>query len=158
MAMQILTKCGRCGAQIEFKNAKNSFGGSVRQAPCALVSNVSVDAKVATSGAVLTVLCPDCIGQLNKWLTGEHTKDLPIAEGIIRDMYAALGAKPRRQQACEYLSGRDPVMCARCAEDPKQCVGEMFRDIRYRCAEIGIDLEEDEDAGERWQGQPEQAD
>ena len=105
---------------------------------------MEVFAKCARCGA--TVLCPDCMGQLNKWLVGGQTKDLSIAEDVIRDMYAALGAKPHRQQACEYLSGRDPGTCARCMEDPKQCVSEMFKDIRLRCAEIGIDLEGDEDA------------
>ena len=91
-------------------------------------------------------LCPDCMGQLKAWLAGGQTEDLSIAEDIIRDMYAALGVKPRRQQACEYLSRRYPATCARCVEDPAQCVDEMFDDIRYCCSEIGIDLEGDEDA------------
>lgn len=143
--MEVLTRCGRCGALVETTSERFS-NGTVYYAPCAATTVLSSNNVVSRDGCEVTVLCPDCMGRLKAWLAGGQTKDPSIAEGIIRDMYAALGAKPRRQQACEYLSGRDPVTCARCAEDPAQCVGEMFKDIRLRCTEIGIDLEEDANA------------
>ena len=156
--MEVFAKCARCGAPVVPCDAKETAGGTrVRLWAAVTTCTVETDGGMALDLGGATVLCPDCMGQLNKWLAGGQTNDLSIAEDIIRDMYAALGAKPHRQQACEYLSGRDPVTCARCAEDPAQCVDEMFKDIRWRCAEIGIDLKEEADA-KRWQGQPEQAD
>lgn len=143
--MQLMTRCGRCGALVETTSERLS-SGVVHYAPCAVATKISSNNVVVRDGCEYTVLCPDCMEGLKQWLAGGQTEDPSIAEGIIRDMYAALGAKPHRKQACEYLSERNPFMCARCMEDPKQCVGEMFKEIRRRCAEIGIDLEEDEDA------------
>lgn len=146
MVMQILTKCGRCGALVEPNQMPSVLRGTNALFWRAVTTcNVDASGSIAMDFADSTVLCPDCIEQLKAWLAGGQTKDLSIVEDIIRDMYAALGAKPHRQQACEYLSERNPVMCARCMEDPKQCVGEMFKDIRRRCAEIGIDLAGDGD-------------
>ena len=135
-----MARCGRCGALVKTRRRQFADGTIAYYTPCAAVTEASSNDMVTRDSCEFTVLCPDCVGQLNKWLAGGQTKDLSIAGDVIMDMYAALGAKPHRQQACEYLTGRDPVTCARCVEDPKQCVGEMFRDIRYRCAEIGIDL------------------
>lgn len=158
MVMQILTRCARCGALVEpCQMPSRTRGATVWSWSAVATCNVAASGTVAMDFASTSVLCPDCIGQLKAWLAGGQTEDLSIAEDIIRDMYAALGAKPHRKQACVYLSERNPFMCARCMEDPKQCVDEMFKDIRWRCAEIGIDLKEEADA-KRWQGQPEQAD
>lgn len=145
--MDVFAKCARCGAMVEPCDARETAGGTrMRFWMAATTCTVDTDGGMVLDFGGATVLCPDCMGQLNKWLARGQTKDLSIAEDIIRDMYAALGAKPHRQQACEYLSGRDPGTCARCAEDPAQCVDEMFKDIRWRCAEIGIDLKEEADA------------
>lgn len=144
--MELMARCGRCGALVKARGRRLYDGTVAYYTPCAAVTEASSNDMVARHACEFTVLCPDCIGQLKAWLAGGQTKDLSIAGDIIRDMYAALGAKPRRQQACEYLSGRDPVTCARCAEDPAQCVDEMFKEIRCRCAEIGIDLKEEADA------------
>ena len=139
--MEVFAKCARCGATVGPCDTKETPGGTrMRFWVAATTCTVDTDGGMALDLGGATVLCPDCMGQLNKWLAGGQTKDLSIAGDVIMDMYAALGAKPRRQQACEYLTGRDPVTCARCVEDPKQCVDEMFKDIRDRCAEIGIDL------------------
>lgn len=144
--IDVFTKCARCGATVLPCDAKETAGGTRMWFwAAATTCTVDTDGGMALDLGGATVLCPGCMGQLNKWLDGGPTKDLSIVEDIIRDMYAALGAKPHRQQACEYLSERNPVMCARCMEDPKQCVGEMFKDIRRRCAEIGIDLAGDGD-------------
>lgn len=135
-----MARCGRCGALVKTRRRQFADGTIAYYTPCAAVTEASSNDMVTRDSCEFTVLCPDCVGQLNKWLAGGQTKDLSIAGDVIMDMYAALGAKPHRQQACEYLTGRDPVTCARCVEDPKQCVDEMFKDIRDRCAEIGIDL------------------
>lgn len=135
-----MARCGRCGALVKTRRRQFADGTIAYYTPCAAVTEASSNDMVTRDSCEFTVLCPDCMGQLNKWLAGGQTKDLSIAGDVIMDMYAALGAKPHRQQACEYLTGRDPVTCARCVEDPKQCVDEMFKDIRDRCAEIGIDL------------------
>lgn len=146
MTMQILTRCARCGALVEPRQMPTA-----RRGETVWLWSAVATCSVGTSGAVAmdfvstSVLCPDCMAQLKAWLDGGQTKDPSIAEGIIGDMYAALMARPHRKQACEYLSERNPFMCARCMEDPKQCVGEMFKDIRRRCAEIGIDLAGDGD-------------
>ena len=138
--MEFMARCGRCGALVKTRRRQFADGTIAYYTPCAAVTEASSNDMVTRDSCEFTVLCPDCVGQLNKWLAGGQTKDLSIAGDVIMDMYAALGAKPHRQQACEYLTGRDPVTCARCVEDPKQCVDEMFKDIRDRCAEIGIDL------------------
>ena len=144
--MEVFAKCASCGATVRPCDAKETAGGMhVRFWAAATTCTVDADGGMALDLGVAAVLCPDCMAQLNKWLAGGQTESPSIAGGIIRDMYAALGAKPHRKQACEYLSERNPVMCARCMEDPKQCVGEMFKDIRRRCAEIGIDLAGDGD-------------
>ena len=141
----MFVKCDRCGALVE--TTDEMLGGmTVKCAPCAVTTKVGSNDVVVMGGCEHTVLCPDCMEQLKAWLDGGQTKDPSIAEGIIRDMYAALMARPHRKQACEYLSKRKPFMCARCMEDPIQCVGEMFKNIRWRCEELGIDLEENEDA------------
>ena len=140
--MEVFAKCARCGATVGPCDAKETAGGTrVRFWAAVTTCTVDADGGMALDLGGATVLCPDCMGQLNKWLAGGQTKDPSIAEDVIRDMYAALMARPHRKQACEYLSKRNPFMCAKCMEDPIQCVGEMFKDIRLRCAEIGIDLE-----------------
>ena len=142
--MELMARCERCGALVE--TTDEILGGmAVKCAPCAVTTKVGSNDVVVRDGCEATVLCPDCMEQLKAWLDGGQTKDPSIAEGIIRDMYAALMARPHRKQACEYLSKRNPFMCARCMEDPIQCVGEMFKNIRWRCAEIGIDLAGDGD-------------
>ena len=147
MTMQILTRCARCGALVELcQTSSGTCAEAVQLWSAAATCNADTSVTVAVDFASMSVLCPDCIGQLKAWLALGQTEDLSIAENIIRDMYAALSVKPRRKQACKYLSGIDPVTCARCVEDPAQCVDEMFEDIRCRCSEIGIDLEGDEDA------------
>ena len=143
--MEVFAKCARCGATVGPCDARKTAGGT-RVRFWVAATTVDADGGMALDLGGATVLCPDCMGQLNKWLAGGQTKDLSIAGDIIMDMYAALMARPHRKQVCEYLSERSPFMCARCMEDPKQCVGEMFNDIRRRCAEIGIDLEGDADA------------
>ena len=146
MVMQILTRCARCGALVEPRQMPTARRGeTVWLWSAAATCTVDTSGTVAMNFVSTSVLCPDCMAQLKVWLDGGPTKDPSIAEGIIGDMYAALMAKSHRKQACEYLSERNPVMCARCMEDPKQCVGEMFKDIRRRCAEIGIDLAGDGD-------------
>lgn len=144
--MEFMARCGKCGALVKARGRRLYDGTVAYYTPCAVVTEVSSNDVLVRDGSEFTVLCPDCMGQLKEWLAGGQTKDPSIAEGIIRDMYAALMARPHRKQACEYLSKRNPFMCARCMEDPIQCVGEMFKNIRWRCAEIGIDLEEDSDA------------
>lgn len=143
--MELMARCGKCGALVEASSKKRGDGTITYYTPCAVVTEVSSNDVLVRDGGEYTVLCPDCVGQLKAWLDGGQTKDPSIAEGIIRDMYAALMARPHRKQACEYLSKRNPFMCARCMEDPIQCVGEMFKEIRRRCAEIGIDLAGDGD-------------
>ena len=148
MVMQILTKCGRCGALVEPNQMPSVLRGTNALFWRAVTTcNVDASGSIAMDFADSTVLCPDCVAQLNKWLAGGQTKDLSIAGDIIMDMYAALGAQPQREQACEYTTARRYEKCSECSFDPRQCVDDMFGDIRSRCAEIGIDLEEDEDAG-----------
>ena len=143
--MEMFTKCGRCGALVETRKTRFPDGTFIYYTPCAAVTEVSSNDMVVRDGCETTVLCPDCMGQLNKWLAGGQTKDLSIAEDIIMDMYAALGAEPQQVQACEYTTARRHEKCSECAFDPTQCVGEMFKNIRWRCAEIGIDLAGDGD-------------
>lgn len=145
--MEVFAKCARCGATVGPCDAKETAGGTrVRFWAAATTCTVDADGGMALDLGGATVLCPDCMAQLNKWLAGGQTKDLSIAEDIIMDMYAALGAEPQQVQACEYTTARRHEKCSECAFDPTQCVGEMFKDIRWRCTEIGIDLEEDEGA------------
>lgn len=145
--MEVFAKCARCGAMVGPCDTKETAGGTrMRFWAAATTCTVDTDRGMALDLGGATVLCPDCMGQLNKWLAGGQTKDLSIAEDIIMDMYAALGAEPQQVQACEYTTARRHEKCSECAFDPTQCVGEMFKSIRWRCAEIGIDLEGDEDA------------
>lgn len=147
MAMQILTKCGRCGAPIEFKHAKSPFGESVRRVPCVLVSSVSTDVTVTTDGGELTALCPDCIGQLKAWLAGESEEQrkpqasTDSAGKLVRDMAKVFCCMHAGTQpfACWYF---DHVKCDGCPAHGYDhgCDQEMYNDIGRRASALGINL------------------
>ena len=124
------------------------------------------------NGGVYTVLCDDCMEQLNEWLA-EAPKDKKeqvdesagedSVERLATDMARAFACTPEDccdiKIACEYfghgglIGCRDRELSLYSDECPASCFlsdgcwETMRANIRRRCKALGIDLEGDEDAG-----------
>lgn len=136
--MELMARCGRCGALVE--------SGT-------LVKN----------GGVYTVLCDDCMEQLNEWLAGESKEPQEAedsAERLAADVASAFVDGLRygicQMIACKYFGHGGFIGCnsggpCRAYGDgtggSESCYRAMLDDVRRRCKALGIDLEEDEDAG-----------
>ena len=68
--MELMTRCGRCGALVGTTSERLS-GGVVHYAPCAVATKISSNDVVVRDGCEYTVLCPDCMEGLKAWLAGE---------------------------------------------------------------------------------------
>lgn len=165
MVMQILTKCGRCGALVEPNQMPSVLRGTNALFwRAATTCNVDASGTIAMDFADTTALCPDCIGQLKGWLAGEPEEpQKPQASAdsvaaLVRDMAAALDfSRDSAWPSCRYFY--HSADCNGCPADSSDqpCFHVLFDDIHRRCKALEIDLEEEADA-KRWQGQPEQAD
>lgn len=110
--MELMARCGRCGALVKARGRRLYDGTVSYYTPCAAVTEASSNDMVARHACELTVLCPDCMGQLKAWFAGgpeEPQEAADSAERLTADM----------------------------ARDVKN----MVDDVRRRCKELGIDLE-----------------
>lgn len=171
--MEVLTKCGRCGALLETTSGIVD-NRRVYYAPCVAVTEVSSNNTVVRDGCKVTVLCPDCMDQLNAWLDGESQEPQEAADSagsddvnaLVRDLaravknVTALGLC-RQQLACGYFGHVGDIYCLDreasvhrdecpaygCREGgTKLCMAAMLDDVARRTDELGIDLKEDADA------------
>ena len=173
--MEVLTKCGRCGALVETRKTMFADGTSAYYAPCAAVTEISSNNTLVRDGCETTVLCPDCMEVLKGWLACEsqeaqgqekadQSADVDSVERLAADMARALACTPEDccgiKIACEYF-GHSGLIGCRDRESSRHgdecpasgflsngCWETMCANIRRRCAALGIDLEEGEDAGE----------
>lgn len=173
--MEVLTRCERCGALVETRNAKFADGTAAYYAPCAAVTEISSNNTLVRDGCETTALCPDCMEVLRGWLAGEPQKpqgqekadqsaDVDSVERLAADMARALACTPEDccgiKISCEYF-GHGGITGCRDRESSRYgdecpasgflsngCWGTMRADIRRRCRALGIDLGEGEDAGE----------
>lgn len=155
--MELMTRCGRCGALVETTSERLS-SGVVHYAPCAVATKISSNNVVVRDGCEYTVLCPDCMEQLKEWLAGESQEPQEAADSAERlaaDMarVVAAMADDGDSMACHYF-GRNVVPCTEFGGTTcpaygctgKTCAEFALEDFRRRCRALGIDLEEDEDA------------
>ena len=156
--MEVLTKCGRCGALVETRKTKFGDGTVAYYAPCAAVTEISSNNTLVREGCEVTPLCPDCMEQLKAWLAGESEgqqeadgiAENESGESLVRDMARALDfLSDHSYSACRYF-GNKPE-CHGCPANTgagsRGCCNAMLDDIDRRCDKLGIDLEEGEDAG-----------
>lgn len=171
--MEVLTKCGRCGALVETTSERLS-SGVVHFAPCAVTTKISSNDVVVRDGCEYTVLCPDCMDQLKAWLAGESQEQQEAADSagsddvnaLVRDLARAVKNVTslglcRQQLACGYFGHVGDVACLDreasvhrdecpaygCREGgAKLCMVAMLDDVARRTDELGIDLKEDADA------------
>lgn len=166
--MEVLTRCGRCGALVETTSERFS-NGTVYYAPCAATTVLSSNNVVSRDGCEVTVLCPDCMGRLKAWLAGESQEPQEAADSAERlaaDLARAVKNVTefglcRQQLACGYFGHVGDIACldreASAHRDecpaygfgdggPGLCRAAMLDDIARRTDELGIELEEGEDA------------
>lgn len=169
--MELMARCGRCGALVEASSKKRGDGTITYYTPCAVVTEVSSNDVLVRDGSEYTVLCPDCVGQLKAWLAGEpeepqgqeeagQSSDGGSAERLAADLARASidGLRYGICQiiACKYFGhgGMNPCLSGGVCHaygdgtgGSESCCRAMLDDVRRRCKELGIDLKEDEDAG-----------
>lgn len=115
--MEVLTRCGRCGALVETTSERFS-NGTVYYAPCAATTVISSNNVVSMDGCGVTVLCPDCMEGLKAWLDGEPQG--PQGQGRAQkgaggDSWERLRADVAKPGCCEYFQGRsDAEACDGC--------------------------------------------
>ena len=109
--MELMTRCGRCGALVETASERFS-SGVVHYAPCAAVTKVSSNNDIVRDGCRYTVLCPDCMGRLKGWLDGgpqEQQGQEKAEDGVGGDSWERLRADVAKPGCCEYFQGRSDV-------------------------------------------------
>lgn len=166
--MEVLTKCGRCGALVETTSERLS-SGVVHYAPCAVTTKISSNDVVVRDGCEYMVLCHDCMEQLKEWLEGESQEPQEAADSAERlaaDLARAVKNVTafglcKQQLACGYFGHVGDVACLDrlasvhrdecpaygCGDGgPESCRVAMLDDVARRTDELGIDLKEDEDA------------
>ena len=104
--MELLTRCGRCGALMETTSERFS-NGTVYYAPCAATTVLSSNNVVSRDGCEATVLCPDCMEGLKAWLAGESEEPQEPQEAA--DSWERLRADVAKPGCCEYFQGRGDV-------------------------------------------------
>lgn len=149
MVMQILTKCGRCGALVEPNQMPSVLRGTNALFwRAATTCNVGTSGTIAMDFADTTVLCPDCIGQLKGWLAGEPEEpqkpqaSTDSAGKLVRDMARVFSCMHAGTQpfACWYFghaAGCDGCPAHGCDHG---CDQEMYDDIGRRASALGINL------------------
>ena len=153
--MEVLPRCGRCGALVETTSERFS-NGTVYYAPCAATTVLSSNNVVSRDGCEVTVLCPDCMEQLKAWLAGEpqdpqgqEKAETDTAESLACDMARALDFFSNSgYSACRYFGSKPKCHgCPAASTDEvsRGCSRFMCADIRRRCKALGIDFEEGED-------------
>ena len=150
MTMQILTRCARCGALTEADWVDGGSRGGNHYVPCAATTKTCVNGTIYTgTGCEVTVLCPDCMGQLKKWLAGgpeDPQKPQASTDSVgklVRDMARVFCCMHAGTQpfACWYF---DHVKCDGCPAygHDHGCDQEMYNDIGRRASAFGINLME----------------
>ena len=167
--MELMARCERCGALVGPCDARKTAGGTrVRFWAAATTCTVDADGGMALDLGGATVLCPDCMERLKAWLAEEpegpqETDGIAdndsvgklaadMAKIAIRTM--ASGEDGAGTAACHYF-GHSGVPCVDASGVPcraytivgKTCAQFALDDVRRRCESLGIDLEEDADAG-----------
>ena len=148
MTMQILTRCARCGALVEpCQLPTTSRGATVWLWSAAAICTVDTSGTVAMDFTSTSVLCPDCIGQLTDWLTGESDvlqnpqASTDSAGKLVRDMARVFCCMHAGTQpfACWYF---DHTKCDGCPAHGRDhgCDQEMYNDIGRRASALGIHL------------------
>ena len=164
--MEFMARCGRCGALVKTRRRQFADGTIAYYTPCAVVTQVSSNDVPVRDGCEYTVLCPDCMGQLNKWLAGEFEGPQEAADSagdddvkaLARDMARGLVSAAKENGgdqavACGYFGywgvpciGCGAATCPAFARGREGCFNVMSDDVGKRCKALGIDLEEGEDA------------
>ena len=150
MTMQILTKCGRCGALVEPRQMPTARRGeTVWLWSAAAICTVDTSGTVAMDFADTTVLCPDCLARFKAWLAGESEEpqepqtSTDSAGKLVRDMARVFCCMHAGTQpfACWYF---DHVKCDECPAYgcDHGCDQEMYNDIGRRASVFGINLVE----------------
>lgn len=151
--MEFMARCGRCGALVEASSRKRGDGAITYYTPCAVVTQVSSNDVPVRDGCEYTVLCPDCMGQLEAWLAGgqdgpqevDESAETDTAESLARDMARALDFfSSSGYSACRYFGSKPKCHgCPAASTDEvnRGCSRFMCADIRRRCKVLGIDLE-----------------
>ena len=162
--MELFTKCGRCGALMQTRCVDGGFTRKIHLASCVMTGEVNSDGATAGDEIEHTVLCPDCMGKLKQWLTGESEEPQEAGDSVERlaaDMAMALVFPPEDccgiRIACEYFGHSYNTGC--CDRESSRygdecpassylsdCWETMCASIRRRCTALGIDLGGEADA------------
>ena len=163
--MELLARCGRCGALMETTSERFS-NGTVYYAPCAATTVLSSNDVPVRDGCEYTVLCPDCREGLKAWLAGEFEGPQEAADSagdddvkaLARDMARGLVSAAKENGGDQAVAcgsfgywgvpciGCGAATCPAFARGREGCFNVMSDDVGKRCKALGIDLEEGEDA------------
>ena len=161
--MDLMTRCERCGKLVETEFFSKSWG-SYHASPAVVIGKLDIEGNIHTAQAVKAALCPDCAEKLKAWLAVKPEEPQAAADSVERlvvDMARAFTCPAEdccnAKIACEYFGHGNLIGCRdrELSRHGNECPAAVFlsngcwetmrADIRRRCAELGIDLEEDED-------------
>ena len=165
--MDLMTRCERCGKLVETEGFSMGVWADFRAVPAVAIGTLDLEDCFHETQTAAMALCPDCAEKLKAWLAGKpEAPEEPQAaadsvERLVVDMARAFTCPAEdccnAKIACEYfghgnlIGCRDRELSRHGNECPAAvslsngCWETMRADIRRRCAELGIDLEEDED-------------
>lgn len=159
MVMQILTKCGRCGALVEPNQMPSVLRGTNALFwRAATTCNVDASGTIAMDFADTIVLCPDCMKALRGWLDGNGAPGPTDDPAKLGDILAAeerergLAALLRDVEGCCTDSWVDRCCmyfmhgtgsgkrCSDCpAYDFDDCCQAFFDDFARRLRALGVE-------------------
>lgn len=161
--MEVLTRCGRCGALVETRCVDSGFARKVYLAPYVMTGEVSSDGVAPVGDGDAVILCPDCMQQYEDWLVeapgerhgpgkspdGDSVDRL--AEDLARAVKSVTTLRSQQQLACGYFDHACGIPCLDRGRDvcpaygdghggDSSCSKALFDDVRRRCEALGIDL------------------
>lgn len=167
--MEVLTRCGRCGALVETRCVDGGFARKVYLAPYVMTGEVSSDGVAPVGDGDAVILCPDCMQQYEDWLVeapGERQEagQSPNGDSVERlsaDLARAFACTPEDccgiKIACEYFGHGGSIGCRdrQSSRYNDECPASCFlsdgcwetmrANIRRRCKALGIYLEGEDD-------------